>query len=301
MLRAGLIGFGAIGRQVAAGIATGRGGEVQLGAILTRSSHSFEPPDVRRGRASRGLSSESLAPTLGKHRSGVPSEALSSESSEGASGEVRSVAPTPAGEPLPVAPMVTDLAAFLAHQPEVVLEAASADAVVAYAAPILQSGASLIVASSTALVDAAVRSRLEAACRVTGARVYVPAGALAGLDALTAAAGGSVDAAALRVVEPGAEPRQVFHGSALEAAGALPDRLNIAATAALAVGLDAEMTVSLEQAVADVRTIELSARGAFGEFSARIQPRPRADQLSHIVALSLLAALRRLQQSLWIG
>jgi aspartate dehydrogenase len=290
MLRAGLIGFGAIGRQVAEGIATGRGGEVELCAILTRGSHVLPHRDDRIGLVSEEQSSESRASPSG---AALPDAPMLSEAMP--------VAPMLTGEAVPVAPMVTDFAAFLARQPEVVVEAASADAVLAYAEPILQSGASLIVASSSALVDAAVRSRLEAACRQAGARVYVPAGALAGLDALTAAATAGVDAVALRVIEPGASARQVLHGSALEAAAALPDRLNVAATAALALKPGTDVTVRLEQAVGDVRSIELSARGAFGEFSARLQPRVRADQLSHIVALSLVAALRRLQQPLWIG
>ncbi|MBV9898402.1 MAG: hypothetical protein JO020_29965, partial [Chloroflexi bacterium] len=45
----------------------------------------------------------------------------------------------------------------------------------------------------------------------------------------------------------------------------------------------------------------LSARGAFGDFTASLWPDIRADRLSHFVALSLLAALRRFQERLQIG
>jgi len=76
--------------------------------------------------------------------------------------------------------------------------------------------------------------------------------------------------------------------------------LNVAATAALAAGADLHVTL-LQESSGVVREIELAARGAFGEFTACVRPRPQADRLSHIVALSLLATLRRLQQPIQIG
>jgi aspartate dehydrogenase len=270
VLRVGLIGLGAVGRQVAEGITTGRAGEVELCAILTRRPH-MAPSTFRRGGEPQPVRTE--------WRTGEAS----------------------CGRQSSVTPRLTDFGAFLSFRPAVVVEAASAEAVATYAEPILQVGASLIVASSSALVDTSLRSRLAAACRANGARVYVPAGALGGLDALAAAAVAGLAAATLRVVEPGVGSRRqhIFHGPALEAATAFPDRLNIAATAALATGAD--VTVSLEQSVGEVRIIELRARGPFGELFTQLRPEVRADQLSHIVALSLLATLRRLQEPFWIG
>jgi predicted dinucleotide-utilizing enzyme len=63
--------------------------------------------------------------------------------------------------------------------------------------------------------------------------------------------------------------------------------LNVAALTALAANhaVDLELRQS-----PDGRQLELSAQGVFGEFSFRINPQPRP----HIVALSLLATLRRL-------
>jgi aspartate dehydrogenase len=246
-MRVGLIGFGAIGQQVAAGIASGLAGDVDLVAILTRNARS--PARIE---------------------------------------------------------MLTSFTEFLATRPSFVLEAASAAAVSAYAESIVSSGASLILASSSALVDTAFRRRLEAACRSSGARIYVPAGALAGLDALGAAAAGGLEEVTLQVTEPryGSESRRVvFQGSALEGARLFPTRLNIAATAALTMDrdLEVELVEDVEAGDHHPRSIELRARGAFGEFSARMEPAPKRDQLSHIVALSLLATLRRIQQPIQIG
>ncbi|MBV9898441.1 MAG: DUF108 domain-containing protein [Chloroflexi bacterium] len=200
-------------------------------------------------------------------------------------------------------PVFTDFSSFLATGPQVVVEAASAEAATAYADPILASGASLIIASSAALMDSAFRARLEEICRRSSVRVYVTAGALIGLDALSAAAAGELHRVSLRVVEPQRMcevPRVVFEGSAVEGARRFPGRLNVAATVALATGGDVSVTL-LECPPDHRREITLSARGAFGDFTASLWPDIRADRLSHFVALSLLAALRRFQERLQIG
>jgi aspartate dehydrogenase len=160
---------------------------------------------------------------------------------------------------LPMA--VTDLTAFLAAEPEVVVEAASAEAVTACAEPILTSGASMVVASSAALMDAEFRARLEAVCRASGVRLYVPFGALIGLDALAAAARGGLESVTLNVMEPRTvpgPPRVVFHGSAHDGARQFPGRLNVAATAALAI--DGDLSVTLTEVDSDQpREITLAA------------------------------------------
>jgi aspartate dehydrogenase len=240
--RAGLIGFGTIGRQVADGIRDGLAGDVTLGAVL-----------VRQPRA---------------EISGVP--------------------------------VVTHIDAFLACNPHVVIEAASPVAVTAYAESILEAGASLILASASGLLDAAFRSRLELVCVRTGARMYVASGALAGLDSLAAAAPGGLDNVALRITEPGDRRRIIFSGSGREGAAQFPTRLNVAASVALAAGRDVRLELAQEPD-GNAREIELRVLGNFGEFSTRVRPRPRADRVSHIVALSLLATLRRLQQPIQIG
>jgi predicted dinucleotide-utilizing enzyme len=103
----------------------------------------------------------------------------------------------------------------------------------------------------------------------------------------------------LRVVEPGTNQDVVFNGPALAGARQFPSRLSVAATTALASQHDARV-VLIQESGAE-REIVLEASGAFGAFSARMLPRPSAEPLSHIVALSLLATLRRFQQPIQVG
>jgi aspartate dehydrogenase len=183
---------------------------------------------------------------------------------------------------------VYTLQAFLAARPEVVIEAASPDALARLAVPILESSATLIAASGSALRDPEFRARLVEACANSGGRVFVPAGALAGLDALGSAAAGGLERVRLRITDP--HPDQpAFTGDAWEGVHRFPTRLNVAAAAALVAGQAVELTVER----GTEHELRLDVSGTFGEFSATLRPRPRADSLSHIVALSLLATLQR--------
>ena len=80
-----------------------------------------------------------------------------------------------------------DPAAFIADGPDVVAECASHAAVREYGDAILKSGSDLIVISIGALSDETLRARLTQAARAGGARLVLPAGAIAGIDALAAA------------------------------------------------------------------------------------------------------------------
>jgi aspartate dehydrogenase len=270
--RVGLIGYGAIGQQVAAGIVAGLAGDVDLVAILTRNPHR------------RLSSADQPDPGLVDHDHLI--------------GNTRHFEPRFAPTE-----MLTNFSDFLATRPSVVLEAASAAAVTSYAESIVSSGASFMLVSTAALVDIGFRRRLETGCSTSGARIYIPAGAVAGLDALAAAAAGGVEEVTLQITEPRygcASRRVVFRGSALEGARLFPARLNVAATVALTIDWNLEVEL-VEDSDHHPRTIELRARGAFGEFSARMEPDPKRDRLSHIVALSLLSTLRRIQQPIRIG
>jgi aspartate dehydrogenase len=183
------------------------------------------------------------------------------------------------------------LSDLIEQAPELIVEAASPDAVTAYAESILTQGISLVLASSSALVDSAFRHRVEDACRRGGSHLYIPAGALAGMDALYALAG-HLERVTIDVVEPG-EERMVFKGSAIQAIAKFPSRLNVAAAAVLAA--DHPVEVQLRQG--QQRQIELTATGVAGDFSVRIHPTPLGVALSLLAAASVKATRRCMASS----
>ena len=78
-------------------------------------------------------------------------------------------------------PFVVGLDALAAARPEVVVEAASHDAVREYAEPLLARGVSFVALSGGALCDDALRERLERTAAQHRCLLYVPSGGIGGL------------------------------------------------------------------------------------------------------------------------
>src|SRR5688500_14509768 len=90
-------------------------------------------------------------------------------------------------------PFVTGLHDLVGQRPELVVEAASHEAVREYGEALLSQGIALIVLSGGVLCDDALREKLEQAAEKSGALLYVPSGGIGGLDALKAACIAGVD------------------------------------------------------------------------------------------------------------
>src|SRR5207302_627948 len=91
---------------------------------------------------------------------------------------------------------------LLAFHPEVVIEAASHDAVREHAEALLSNGIAVIVLSGGALCDEELRARLERAAAKHRALLYLPSGGIGGLDALKAACAAGVDEVSIAVTKP---------------------------------------------------------------------------------------------------
>lgn len=182
--------------------------------------------------------------------------------------------------------------------------------------------------ASAELLDACVESRktivpvsvcvlllnpalLERARRA-GTRVIVPSGAVAGLDALRAAAIGELRAVRVRTSKPpagldgqaAAGPQQLFAGNALDACRAWPRNVNIAATLALA-GLGGERTeVQIWSDPALTRNVhEIEIDSDATSIRIRIENRPSATnpRSSALTAQSVCEALEGLVDPVRVG
>lgn len=156
----------------------------------------------------------------------------------------------------------------------------------------------------------------------TGARILAPTGALIGLDAVRAAAEGTIRSVTMITRKPpggldGApylvqhgisvknlkEPLKVFDGTAREGARGFPENVNVAAALSLAgIGPDrTRLEIWADPALSrNTHRIEVDADTA--SFSMAIENVPSENpKTGRIVALSTVAALRGLVAELKVG
>ena len=203
---------------------------------------------------------------------------------------------------------------LLATGAEVVLEAASHDAVREHLVVLLESGMSVIVLSAGALADDDLRTRAGRAAARSGATLYVPSGGIGGLDALKTACIAGANEVSIVVAKPPAawkgipyveslrldldgltRATRLFEGPARDGVPHFPQNVNIAAVLALA-GIGFERT-RLE-VVADpslrFNTHTIRVSGPSGRMSVVMEnvPSPDNPKTALLACYSALAALK---------
>ena len=204
-----------------------------------------------------------------------------------------------------------------------VIEAASQKAVAQYVLDVLRSGKDLMVMSVGAFSDEKLLSSLRKISERSGRKVYVPSGAVLGIDGAKAAMLDEIEEVILTTRKPPAalaysaylqkrgigldglkEPLVVFEGPAREAVRAFPESVNVAATLSLAgIGFDKTKVKIIADPSLDRNMHEIRVRGAAGEFiiEARNVPSPENPKASYLAALSAVRALRNLTETIRIG
>jgi aspartate dehydrogenase len=163
---------------------------------------------------------------------------------------------------------------------------------------------------------------LVARAKQTGARILVPTGGLIGLDAVRAAAEGTVRSVTMITRKPpngleGApylvergislanlkEPRKVFDGTARDGARGFPANVNVAAALSLAgIGADRTRLEIWADPALDRNTHRIEVDADTAQFSMSIANVPSDNpRTGRIVALSTVAALRGLVSELKVG
>ena len=220
-------------------------------------------------------------------------------------------------------PFVTSAQELLALKPDVVVEAASHDAVREYGKPLLDAGVALIVLSGGVLADDKLRNDLEAAAVQTGALMYVPSGGIGGLDALKAACVAGVDSVEIVVSKPSAawrgipyveklkidlahldKPTVLFEGAAREGVPHFPANVNIAAVLSMAgIGFDRTRLKVVADPSLKYNTHFIEIRGKTGNISIKLEnvPSPDNPKTAWLACYSALAALKQVKSTVRYG
>ncbi len=203
---------------------------------------------------------------------------------------------------------------------QLLIEAASSGAVAEFLPEVIRQRKSMLVLSTGGLVQNPQLLRKAAARNIP---IYLPSGALAGLDGIKAGSAGTLHSVTLMTRKPPAafsgapevkrrgirlsrirRARVLFEGPASKAVRAFPQNINVAATLALA-GLGSRRT--RVKIVADplVRQNihEVEAIGDFGRLRVRVEnkPAPENPKTSRLAVLSAIATLKQILQPIRVG
>jgi len=194
---------------------------------------------------------------------------------------------------------------------DVVFEAASKQAVDEYARYILQAGKDLIIMSVGSLFDDKYRKNLQEVARRKHCKIYLPSGAVCGIDGVLSASIDTIDEVTLVTTKPpkslekSYEKRTiVFEGNAREAVEKFPRNINVAASLSLAgVGFDRTKVQIVADPVATRINHKILAHGKFGRLRAEVEnmPNPNNPKSSYMASLSAIATLKRIINPIQIG
>jgi aspartate dehydrogenase len=220
-------------------------------------------------------------------------------------------------------PYTTDALTLPDFGPDLVIEAAAQGAVHQYAVPLLERGVDLMLMSVGALADPDFLKTLTETAVRTGRRIYLPSGAIGGLDALRSARVAGIDEVLLITskhpralagapffetttidLDAITERTVIYEGPAREAVKLFPANVNVSAALSLAgIGPDLTRMQVIADPSLDRNVHEVRARGDFGELQVRLAnvPSPENPKTSLLACLSPLATLRRLSEPVQIG
>jgi aspartate dehydrogenase len=217
----------------------------------------------------------------------------------------------------------SDLAAIL-DEVDLVIECASQDAVREYLLPALGAGKDVMIMSVGALIcDPGLYEEIERLAKERGGKVYIPSGAIAGLDGLKSGAIGGIQSVHLTTRKPPRgfagneyvqaegieldglqEERTLFIGPAREAVAYFPENVNVAASLSLAgIGPEATKVQIVADPGAKENQHEIEARGEFGQLLVRVRnvPSKSNPRTSYLAALSAIATLKRIAYPIVLG
>jgi len=185
---------------------------------------------------------------------------------------------------------------------DLVIEAASPQAVEEIVPQILEKGKNVLIMSIGALLNLKLKKKLENIALRNNAKIYAPSGAIVGLDGVKAASIGKIRKATLITRK---SPRSLgistdgekilYEGKASDAVKEFPVNINVAAALSIACEMDVDVKIIVDPTV-DRNVHEIHVVGDFGELktiteNVRCSMNPKTSVLAAYSAIKLLKSL----------
>lgn len=192
---------------------------------------------------------------------------------------------------------------------DLVVEAASPQAVIETVPQILKNGKNVIIMSVGALLDLEFKNKLERITIKNKSRIYTPSGAIVGLDGIKAASVGEITELNLVTRKPPKslgisinEEMVLYEGKASDAVRKFPQNMNVAAALSIACDKEADVKIIADPSV-DHNIHDVHVVGDFGEFktTTRNMSCTTNPKTSVLAAYSAIKLLKSLNDNLKIG
>ncbi|MDR2967845.1 MAG: aspartate dehydrogenase [Methanobacteriaceae archaeon] len=192
---------------------------------------------------------------------------------------------------------------------DLVLETASPSSVEGHGLKILENGKNIIIMSIGALMDEKLRKQMQKVANDNNSKIFIPSGAIVGLDGIKAASEGKIDKVTLTTRKPPISlgkkvyrEKILFEGKASEAVKKFPVNINVAATLSLACNKDINVKIIVDPKV-DKNIHEVLIKGDFGEFKTRTENLPCEvnPKTSLLAAYSAIKLLKSLNENFIMG
>ena len=202
---------------------------------------------------------------------------------------------------------------------DLVVEAAGGDAVSSLADEVFRASKDLMVISVGALLD---HPEIIQRSRETGCRLYLPSGAIAGLDGIKSACVGEITHVTMTTRKPPAglegapylmqhgislaglkEEKEIFSGSAREACKGFPANVNVSAAVSLA-GIGPDRTRIRILAVPGLKHNwhDIEVDGEFGRLHVHIENVPTENpRTGKLTTLSIIRSIQDVVDTVQIG
>ncbi len=216
-------------------------------------------------------------------------------------------------------PVVLDITKLIAAV-DIVIECAAKEVVGTLVAETLKQGKEIMVLSSGGLIG---REDLFALAIKAKRRIYIPSGALAGLDGVKSASVGKITSATLTIkkhprglegapyvvknrINLGAIRKEmlIFTGNVTQAVVEFPKNVNVAATLSLvSLGPEETMVKVIVDPKLKRNVFEMEVIGEFGRIYSFIEnlPSPDNPRTSYLAVLSAIATLKGIVSVIRVG
>jgi len=199
-----------------------------------------------------------------------------------------------------------DIEGLLRIPSDIVVEAAAPIAVRNMGRKVLESGKDLMVMSVGGLAEKDFREGLLEVARRNGKKIYIPSGAIGGLDAISSANVGKIDSITLETTKPPSslgidnkERELVFEGSPEEAIKLYPKNINVSVTLSIIAGTEKVKVRIFSDPAARSNMHKVVIKGDIGELKFNFVNRPSPNMATSLLAgYSAVALLNRIDSPL---